>query len=176
MAILFSCPADSSICDLVTDSLTHWVSETPFEKQTTEWPPRLVTFEAFNQSDKETRPDQKKRNDKDKDRDNDKDKYTKRAPSKSNPRDLWPLRHLIRVMRRHDLTKKKTMTKANTFRDHLQRAMLETCDFRDIWSEWRGNMTLPRKRQQQRQRQRQWQRQWQRHRQIHFGNSFKEPF
>ena len=25
---------------------------------------------------------------------------------KSNPRDLWPLRHLIRVMRRHDLTKK----------------------------------------------------------------------
>ena len=23
----------------------------------------------------------------------------------SNPRDLWPLRHLIRVMRRHDLTK-----------------------------------------------------------------------
>ena len=24
----------------------------------------------------------------------------------SDPRDLWPLRHLIRVMRRHDLTKK----------------------------------------------------------------------
>ena len=25
----------------------------------------------------------------------------------SNPRDLWPLRHLIRVMRRHDSTKKR---------------------------------------------------------------------
>ena len=28
------------------------------------------------------------------------------SPSKSNPRDLWPFRHLIRVMWRHDLTKK----------------------------------------------------------------------
>ena len=26
------------------------------------------------------------------------------TPSKSDPRDLWPLRHLIRVMRRHDMT------------------------------------------------------------------------
>ena len=33
---------------------------------------------------------------------------------KSDPRDLRPLRHLIRVMRRHDLTNKKTMTKKNT--------------------------------------------------------------
>ena len=52
--------------------------------------------------------------------------------------------HLIRVMRRHDLTKKntmtktktktktKTMTKTNTFREHLQRAILETCDLSDI--------------------------------------------
>ena len=41
---------------------------------------------------------------------------------------------MIRVMRRHDLTKKKTMTKTetktktmtktNTFREHLQRATL----------------------------------------------------
>ena len=50
------------------------------------------------------------------------------------------MRHLIGVMRRHDLTNKKTMTKTktktktktmtktNTFREHLQRAMLETCD------------------------------------------------
>ena len=48
------------------------------------------------------------------------------------------MRHLIRVMRRDDLTKKKTntkantktktMTKTNTFREHLQRAILETCD------------------------------------------------
>ena len=42
---------------------------------------RLVTFKTFDQSDKETWPDQKKDNDKDddkdkyKDKDNDKDKY-----------------------------------------------------------------------------------------------------
>ena len=29
---------------------------------------------------------------------------------KSNPRDLWPLRHLIRVIRRHDLTQKDLPT------------------------------------------------------------------
>ena len=50
------------------------------------------------------------------------------------------MRHLIRVMRRHDLTKKKTMTKTDTktdtktktmtktFREHLKRAIPETCD------------------------------------------------
>ena len=48
------------------------------------------------------------------------------------------MRHLIRVMRRHDMTKKKTMTKTNTktktmtktntFKEHLQIAILETCD------------------------------------------------
>ena len=56
------------------------------------------------------------------------------------------MRHLIRVMRGHNLTNKKTvtktntktktktniktktMTKPNTFREHLQRAILETCD------------------------------------------------
>ena len=41
------------------------------------------------------------------DKDNDKDKYIQRTPLKSNPRDLRPLIHLIRVMRRHDLTKKR---------------------------------------------------------------------
>ena len=30
-------------------------------------------------------------------------KDIQRLPSKTDPRDLWPLRHLIRVMRRHDL-------------------------------------------------------------------------
>ena len=67
-----------------------------------------MTFETFDQSDEGTWPDQKKDNDKDKykDEDNDKDKYILRTPSKSDPRDLWPLRHLIRVMRWHDLTKK----------------------------------------------------------------------
>ena len=49
---------NSSIGDLVTDSLTHWLTED----------------------------------------------FTN-CHSKSDPRDLWPLRHLIRVMRRHYLTK-----------------------------------------------------------------------
>ena len=43
---------------------------------------------------------------------------------------------MIRAIRRHNLTKKKTMTKTktktvtktNTIREHLQRAILETCD------------------------------------------------
>ena len=42
------------------------------------------------------------------------------------------MRHLIRVMRRHDLTNKKTMTKTKaktkTFREHPKRATLETFD------------------------------------------------
>ena len=33
-----------------------------------------------------------------------------RTPSKSNPKDLWPLIHLIRVMRRYDLTQKDLHT------------------------------------------------------------------
>ena len=102
-----------------------------------------MTFDTFDQSDEETWPDQQKDNDKGKhkDKDNAKDKYIKWAPSKSDPRDLWPLRHLIRVMRRHDLTKTKKMTKTNTktmtntntntFREHLQRANLVTCDMWD---------------------------------------------
>ena len=51
----------------------------------------------------------------------------------SDPWAWWPLRHLIRVMRRWPeprktitKTKTKTMTKENTFRNHLQRAFLET--------------------------------------------------
>ena len=70
-------------------------------------------------------------------------------------------------MRKHDLTNKKTTTKTNTktktmkmtntFREHLQRAILETCNLWDIWSEWWGNMTWPTKRQQRRQTQWQWQ-------------------
>ena len=31
-SVFFSCPADSSIGDLVTHSLTHWVSKWPFKK------------------------------------------------------------------------------------------------------------------------------------------------
>ena len=47
-----------------------------------------------------------KYNDKDNDKDNDEDKDILRTPPKSNPRDLGPKRHLFRVMRRHDMTKK----------------------------------------------------------------------
>ena len=67
----------------------------------------------------------------------------------SDPRDLWPLRHLFRVMRRHDMTKKltKKMTKTKTFWEHLLRAILETCDLWDIWSEWWAALTWPTKRQ-----------------------------
>ena len=53
------------------------------------------------------------------------------------------------------------MTKTNTFREHLQGAILETCDLWDIWSEWWGDMTWPTKRQRQRQRQ------------IHLESTFK---
>ena len=55
---------------------------------------------------------------------------------KSNPGDLWPLRQLIRVMRRHDMTKKDLPTSAlwivcGNGRSQLRhKMMLETCD---IW-------------------------------------------
>ena len=51
--------------------------------------------------------DKYKDKDNDNDNDNDNDKDIFKTPPKSNPRDLWPLRHLFRVMRRHDMTKKK---------------------------------------------------------------------
>ena len=52
----------------------------------------------------------------------------------------------------------------------IQRATLDTCDLWDIWSEWLGDMTWPKKRQRQWQIQRQ--RQWQR--QIHLESTLKE--
>ena len=58
------------------------------------------------------------------------------------------------------------MAKTNTFREHLQGAILETCDLWDTWSEWWGDRTWPKKRQWQIQRQ------WQR--QIHLESTFKE--
>ena len=53
-----------------------------------------------------------------------------------DPRHLWTFGHLLRVMRKHDLTNKKTKTKTKTmtmkitttFREHLQRAISETFD------------------------------------------------
>ena len=52
------------------------------------------------------RHDMTKKIDKDNDKDKDKDKDILRTPPKSNPRDLWPFRHLFRVMKRQDMTKK----------------------------------------------------------------------
>ena len=55
---------------------------------------------------------------------------------KSKPRDLWPLRQLFRVMRRHDLTKKDLPTSAlwivrGNGRSQLRhKTILETCN---IW-------------------------------------------
>ena len=62
---------------------------------------------------------------------------------KSNPRDLWPLRHLIRVIRRHDLTQKDLPTLptylptyiCTSIREQPKGAILETCDLWDIGSE-----------------------------------------
>ena len=42
-------------------------------------------------------------------------------------------------------TKTKTKTKTKTFREHLQRAILETCVLWQIWSGWQGDMTRPKK-------------------------------
>ena len=75
--------------------------------------------------------DQQKDNVQDKYKDNDKDIL--RTPPKSNPRDFWPLRHLFRVMRRHDMTKKnwqRQIQRQWQRQRHLLRAILETCD---IW-------------------------------------------
>ena len=80
-------------------------------------------------------------------------------PSRANPN----LAKLMGVMKKHDLTSKKTTTKTKTktnaktktntmtFREYLQRAIFETFDLWDIWSEWWENMTWPTKRQRRRQ-------------------------
>ena len=60
------------------------------------------------------------------------------APSKSDPRDLWPLEHLIRVMRGHDLTNKNTMTKTSTktktMTETMTKTIPETCDIWDTYN------------------------------------------
>ena len=55
-------------------------------------------LETFVQSDQKTWHDQKI----DKDKYKDKDKDILRTRPKSHPRDLWPLRHLFRVMIKHE--------------------------------------------------------------------------
>ena len=52
----------------------------------------------------------------------------------SDPRDLWLLRNLIRVMRRRDLTKKSTYPPTTNLRKHPQGGILDTCDNWDIRS------------------------------------------
>ena len=54
----------------------------------------------------------------------------------SNIWDLWPLRHFLRVIRKHGLTNKKTKTKTmtNTFWEHLQMTIQEK--LRNCWHFW----------------------------------------
>ena len=52
----------------------------------------------------------------------------------SDPRDLSPLRHLIRVMRRHDLTKKFYLP--TYLPVHLPQSTPSRCDSRDLWPLW----------------------------------------
>ena len=94
-----------------------------------------MAFEIFDQSDEETWPDQKntitKTNTKKKTMTKTKTNIFRKHIQR-DPTDLRPLRHLIRVMRGHDLTNKSTMTKTNTNTKTLTKTMiktiLETCD------------------------------------------------
>ena len=77
----------------VSDSVSEWVTRSPIELF---WTAKNFSSSVFNQLGA--------------------------CPSflefflalKTNPRDLWPLRHLISVMRRHDLTKKVLPTYIHT--------------------------------------------------------------
>ena len=62
---------------------------------------------------------------------------------KRNPRDLWPLRHLIRVMITHDLTQKDLLPTylCTSIRKHAKGAILGTCNLCDTWSGWWEDMT-----------------------------------
>ena len=37
------------------------------------------------------------------------------------------------------------MAETNTFREHIQKAIWDTCELWDIWSEWLWDMTWPKK-------------------------------
>ena len=82
--LFFSCPQQLNRwpCPLV-----RWSDQTNNQSlhKSTEWPRTLVTFETFGQSLTDSQ-------------------YFYFWHTKSDPRDFWPLRHLIRVMRKHDLT------------------------------------------------------------------------
>ena len=99
----FSCPEQLNRwpCHWLTDSLTESHSTFSFDIQ-------RATLETCDLLDicSEWWEDMTwpKKIEKDKYKDNDKDIL--RTPPKSNHRDLWPLRHLFRVVRRHDMIKK----------------------------------------------------------------------
>ena len=56
LILIFNCPADSSIGESpkATLSLTHSLSEPPFDFDIKDQSQRLVTFETFDQSNEET--------------------------------------------------------------------------------------------------------------------------
>ena len=90
---------------------------------------RLLTFETFHQSDEKTLSGQQKDNDKDKDN----DKYIQLREHLQSAIfgtcDLWDICWGLRVMRKYDLSNKKTMTKTKTntmtitIWEHLQRRL-----------------------------------------------------
>ena len=79
-----------------TKTQDKYISRTPSNSDPKDL---FVSFDTFYQSDEGTWPDQQKGNDKDKDKGTDKDKDIFRPPStKSDPRDLWPWRQMIKAI------------------------------------------------------------------------------
>ena len=119
---LFLAVQNSPIGDLVPWSIV--LSDSTNNQSlhnTTEWPQRLVTFELFDQSDEETRPDQKT---------------------------YLPiyLEGTAQITARNCQEPPDNRQEPGTFIFDKQRATLKakkTCDFWDRWSKWWGNMTWP---------------------------------
>ena len=166
--IFFSCPEQLNIGDLVTNSLTESLTFTfAIQRAILE---TCDLWDICSEWWEDMTWPKKIDKDKDNDNDKDKDKGTLRTPPKSNPRDLWPLRHMFRVMRKHDMTKKIDKDKDNDKDKDILRTPPKS-NPRDLWplrhlfrKMRRHDMTKKIwQRQIQRQRQWQWQWQWQRH-------------
>ena len=100
---VFSCPADSSIGDLVTRWVSEWVREGTFEKHNNRVIPETCNpWDIWSGWWKKTMT---KTNTKKKSMT--KANTIRETLSESDPRDLWHLRHLIRAGRGHDLTRKR---------------------------------------------------------------------